>query len=661
MLQNDPRHRAGVFACATQSRNPVPSQTMTTLPAGASAEPLDVDTTCEFLRRYAPFNRMPEPALRALPGRLALVHYPKDATILSTQHGPVAQLYIILRGLVGSRPNNAQSDPDRTLGEGDLFPIGALSAGGPTTRVFHAMQDTDCYVLGRDDFLALRRDSPEFERYCTQAITEKLKQSLESLYSQYSQRAAEQQTLTRTLGELGRSQPIACAADLPLSDALQQMADAKVRTIVALDGEGAPVGMFTLVDLLRRVVLPGRSLAARLSEVMTTPIVTLPSSVTAYEALHVMAERGIRQIVVVEGGKLHGIISERDLFALQRVSMRQVIGGLRAADSIERLQRAGDDIRQLTRNLLAQGVTAEPLTRTIASLNDALSRRAIELALLRHDLAGIDWCWLALGSEGRGEQTFATDQDNAILFSDSGDGDTEARRARLLDFARDVNGSLDALGFPLCAGNVMAGNPELCLTTEEWKAKFLAWIRAPTPQALLNANIVFDFRVLYGDTTLSDALRNWLFGYTEANPMFLRLMVQNALAAEPPLGLIRTFTLDDDEGFKGTLDLKSRGTRIFVDCARVFALAHGIPDTGTAARLRLAGARLHVPQKHVDATVEAFHFLQFLRLRQQDLTARGNPNRIDPYALHEVDQRMLKEAFRQAKQLQDRLRLTYRL
>jgi CBS domain-containing protein len=112
---------------------------------------------------------------------------------------------------------------------------------------------------------------------------------------------------------------------------------------------------------------------------------------------------------------------------------------------------------------------------------------------------------------------------------------------------------------------------------------------------------------------------------------------------------------------KGTLDLKSRGTRIFVDCARVFALAHGIPETGTAARLRLAGARLHVSPKHVDATVEAFHFLQFLRLRQQDLTARGGPNRIDPYALHEVDQRMLKEAFRQAKQLQERLRLTYRL
>jgi CBS domain-containing protein len=342
--------------------------------------------------------------------------------------------------------------------------------------------------------------------------------------------------------------------------------------------------------------------------------------------------------------------------------MREVIEGLHAADSIDKLQRAGEDIRRLTQNLLAQGVGAEPLTRTIAALNDTLSRRAIDLVRQRHDLAGIEWCWLALGSEGRSEQTFATDQDNALLFAAPDAATTAAHRERLLAFARDVNAGLAALGFPLCTGNVMAGNPEYCLSMDEWKIKFLAWIREPTPQALLGANIVFDFRALYGDTALCDALREWVFGYTQANPAFQRLMVQNALETDVPLGLIRTFVVDDEPAVKGTLDLKARGTRLFVDCARVFALAHGIAETGTAARLRVAGERLHVERRHVDATVEAFHFLQLLRLRQQEPPAmHGDANRIDPYALNEIDQRMLKEAFRQAKQLQERLRLTYRL
>jgi CBS domain-containing protein len=395
---------------------------------------------------------------------------------------------------------------------------------------------------------------------------------------------------------------------------------------------------------------------------MSVPIVTLPGSATAYEAMHVMAERGIRQIVAVDKGRPLGVINERDLFALQRVSMRDVNEGLHVAESIGELKRAAEDIRRLTQNLLAQGVGAEPLTRTISSLNDALTRRAIDLVRREHALDGIDWCWLALGSEGRGEQTFATDQDNAIVFAPADEAATAAQRERLLAFAREVNGALDALGFPLCTGNVMAGNPDLCLSMDEWKAKFLAWIREPTPLALLNANIVFDFRPIHGDTTLCDGLRAWLFSYTEANPAFLRLLVQNALAADAPLGLIRAFVVDDEGAGKGTVDLKARGTRLFVDCARVFALAHGIAETGTAARLRIAGERLQVERRHVDATVEAFHFLQLLRLRQQELPAtHGSPNRIDPYALHDIDQRMLKEAFRQAKQLQDRLRMSYRL
>ncbi len=633
---------------------------MTQTAPTANAPPLQVDAAWEFLRHHMPFDRMREDTLRAMVPKLRPAFFARDSTIVAPEHGPVAHLYIVQRGLVGSRPNEAQADPDRTLGPGELFPVGALSAGSGTTRVFNALHDTVCFLLARDDFLALREHSPEFERFCTEAITETLRQSLDSLYGQYRLRANEQQTLTRTLGELVRHAPVCCVASASLREAAQRMADAKVRTIVVVDEAGTPVGMVTLVDLLRRVLLPERPLSTPVAEVMSTPIVTLPVTTTASEALYVMADRGIRQVVVVGNGRPVGVINERDLFALQRISMRQVIEGLHAARSITDLKRAAEDIRGLTQNLLAQGVVAEPLTRTIAALNDALARRVIALALEQHHLTDTRWSWLALGSEGRGEQTFATDQDNALIFAAADPDDAKRRRAELIPWARAVNEHLAELGFPLCTGNVMASNPELCLSTEEWKAKFLKWIREPTPEALLNANIVFDFRALSGDTLLAESLRMWLFGYTQANPAFLRLMVQNALATDPPLGLIRAFVVDDEPPVKGTLDLKARGTRVFVDCARVFALALGIPDTGTATRLRIAGERLRVDPRHVNAAVESFHFLQLLRLRQQDL-AEGSANRIDPYALHEVDQRMLKEAFRQGRQLQERLRMSYRL
>jgi CBS domain-containing protein len=629
---------------------------MTTTP------PLVLEATRAFLRRHTPFDRMSDAALEFAIPRMALAYFAKDTPILGPDAGPVTHLHVVQRGLVASHAADPSLDPDPTAGPGECFPVGALSAGGAAVKRYVAVQDTFCYLLPREDFLEWRRLSPEFERFCTQAITETLAQSLAQMQGEYSRLAAQEQTLAQPVSELVRRPAVTCAATLPLVDALAMMRGATVRTIVVIGSEGAPVGIFTLIDLLERVVLAERPLTTPIGKCMTTPLVTLPASATAADALQRLAERRIRQLVVVDGIRVLGVISERDLFALQRVSMRQVTDALQAARDRPSLQRAAADIRALTQNLLAQGAAAEPLTRTIAALNDALSRQVIEMVLGRHALPDSDWCWLALGSEGRGEQTFATDQDNALVFVPHDPPAVEQERGRLIAFARDVNAELDAIGFPLCKGDVMAGNPQMCLTVDEWQSRFLQWIREPTPDALLGANIVFDFRPLYGDTTLVDALREWLSGYTRDNQLFLRFMVDNALQTEPPLGIIRTFVTDDADAQKGTLDLKSRGTRIFVDAARTFALGFGLTETGTAARLRVAGARLKIEPRHVDATIEGFHFLQLLRLRKQYVPgAHADANRIDPYALNEVDQRMLKEAFRQARKLQQRLRQTYRL
>jgi len=76
--------------------------------------------------------------------------------------------------------------------------------------------------------------------------------------------------------------------------------------------------------------------------------------------------------------------------------------------------------------------------------------------------------------------------------------------------------------------------------------------------------------------------------------------------------------------------------------------------------LRAAGAKLGVESRHVEAAIDAFHFLQLLRLRLQDeASSHASANRIDPDRLNDVDQLMLKEAFRQAKKLQQLLEQTF--
>ena len=312
--------------------------------------------------------------------------------------------------------------------------------------------------------------------------------------------------------------------------------------------------------------------------------------------------------------------------------------------------------------MLGQGVSAEKLTQFISGLNDRLTRRVIEINLMQHDLFGLDWAWLAFGSEGRDEQTFSTDQDNGIIFICPDFADRDVLQLRFLDFARDVNDGLARCGFPLCKGNIMASNPLWCLTQDEWQERFTQWIRLPEPEALLNATIFFDFRPLYGNEALAKALRKWLLDLTANAKMFLRFMAENAVKSAPPLGMIRDFVYDNNPDFPHTLDLKAFGARPFVDAARIVALAHGIPHSSTVARLRAAAEQKRLGGDDINAVIESFFVIQQLRLRnQRPDTAPGAENRIDPDKLNDLDRQVLKEAFKHAKRLQSRLQLEYRL
>ena len=621
--------------------------------------PLVFEAVRDFLSKHAPYSQMREDALAFLIPRLKLADFPKDSVIVD-RSAEFPPLHIIQSGNVASVTAGLDTMPDRVLQSGDCFPVGALSAGGKPTRSYRATDDVVAYLLQVDDFQKLRALSPEFAAYCTEAVTVLAQQSLAELQRHYSQVAADQHSLTRPLADLIPAEPVTCLATTSLRDALTRMKEHAVRSIIVVDEKSSPVGVFTLNDLRDRVVLQALPLETPVSQVMTPDPITLPAEASAAEAIQSMAAGGFHQMIVTAHGKVLGTIFEHDLFALQRVSLRQIHHAIRSARSIKGLAHVAGDIRNLARNLLAQGVSAEALTRTIAALNDALTREVLNRVLQNHDLEGLKWCWLALGSEGRGEQTLATDQDNALIFAAPAEAsDLPRARQGLLAFARDVNAALDELGFPLCKGNIMASNPQWCLTDREWRDQFTSWISEPTPERLLNANIFFDFRPLYGEAALPESLRDWLLARTQDNKLFLRLMVQNALQTEPPLGLIRAFQVSDKPGREGTLDLKKRGARIFVDAARVFALATGSSSTGTADRLRDAGKKVKADTRHVEATVDAFHYLQVLRLRAQEHPHPASPNRVDPYSLNEVDQRMLKETFRQARKLQQRLKETY--
>jgi CBS domain-containing protein len=477
-------------------------------------------------------------------------------------------------------------------------------------------------------------------------------------YSHLEKRiAGEQQTFARPLRSLTRAAAVVCDEACPILEVARLMREKAVGSVVVLDREGRPAGILTSHDMV--VALAEGAGAQPAGARMSGAPFALPAHALAYEAALAMISRRIRHVLVMDEGQLLGVVSERDLFSLQRLGLGEIAMEIRLAGEVPVLADIAADIRKLATGMVGAGVAAAQLMALVSVLNDYLSHRVIEITRTRHDLEHIRWCWLAFGSEGRLEQTFSSDQDNGLAFEAHDGAPPPAVRERLLPFTREVNQALDLCGFPLCKGNVMASNPELCLSLDEWREKMAGWIRTSAPKALLDAAICFDFRPLYGDDSLSDELHLWVRERTRQHPLFLRLMAENALLTAPAVGRLGGFATAES----GTIDLKAQGARIFVDAARIFALAHAIPRTNTVERLREAGAAIGMSEEELNSAIDAFLAVQGARLRVQarHRGALDSPNRIEPGRLGRLEAAQIKEALRIARDVQARLALEYQL
>jgi CBS domain-containing protein len=623
----------------------------------------------ECLQRYAPFQQMERQQVLELVRHATQHYYEPGEVVLAPIHGEVQSLLIVKQGRVIGEA--AGGERTHELSAGDCFPIGALLAKRAVVSTYRAEDDTFVLQVPAQVVMTAIERSPVFADYAHRRVRNLLDLSRKQLLQSYAQQSLAEQSLETPLATLCRRAAVMCSPATPLQEALTLMHRQRIGSILICDEHACPVGILTRFDILCRITLPQVPLGAPISQVMSTPVHTLNASATAQDAALLMSKHGIRHVPVVDGGKAIGVISERDLFSLQRMTLKQVSTRLRDAGNVEELVAGAADIRRLARNLLAQGVQARQLTALVSHLNDVLTARLLELLAAKHQLQQHAFCWLAFGSEGRAEQTIATDQDNGLVFAPNGSGDEiEAERSRYLTFAREVNQALDACGYPLCKGNIMASNPECCLTREEWRAKFQTWVNEGTPEHLLAANIYFDLRPIWGNDTLVEGLRTEVLEQVSRSPRFLYLMTENALRCEPPLNWLGSIVTEEVQGVP-TLDLKMHGTAPFVEAARIFSLAHGVHATNTSERLRAIGALMNLSDSEVISYIEAFEFLLMLRLRLQieglapvasrdaDAAAQPNPNRIVVSLLSELDQRILKETLRQARKLQQRLGLDF--
>jgi CBS domain-containing protein len=614
-----------------------------------------------FLKKVPPFQFLSDMDLQAVARNLSMEFYPKDMVIMRQDGPPSDALRVIKKGgvkivLVSSDGGEAVID---YRGEGDTF--GFLSMVGKDrvrTNVV-AVDDTICYLLGQEMVIKLLDSNLPFTEFFLQShITRYIDKTYREMQDKSMFYGGSDRLLfTTQVGDMAVKKVVSTQEETTIREAAQIMSEQSISSIVIRNCNGLPTGMVTDRDLREKVVARGRSVAEPVKNIMSTSLIRVDARDYCFEAVLKMIKYNIHHVLVIKDGQLTGVITNHDMMMLQGTSPLSLTKDIESQQTVEGLIPVSKKINGIVGLLLKEGAKASNITKVITEINDRLVRKVLECAERKHGKPPVAYCWIGFGSEGRKEQTFKTDQDNAIITADpANEAEAEAAKKYFSAFAEFVRDSLLRCGFPPCPANYMASNPQWCQPLKVWKKYFSTWISTPTPEAVLNSVAFFDFRPMYGETSLAEMLRDHLNVLLKDQKVFLGYLANMAIKNQPPVGFFKSFVVDKGGVHKDQLNLKIKGLAPLVDILRLFALEKGVRATSTMERIDALRNMHTIVEEYADDFEQAFEFIMLLRIHHQyEQISNGvaPDNFINPNRLSNLEKRSIKGAFQLISKIQD--------
>ena len=441
--------------------------------------------------------------------------------------------------------------------------------------------------------------------------------------------------------------PVTCLPDTPIRAAARDMAARHISSICVADAGGFR-GIVTVRDMNAKVVAGDIARDRPVSDVMTADPLTLGPDALGLDVLHMMMERRIGHVPIVQDGQLVGIVTQTDLTRFQALSSAELVRRVAAAEDVATMAEATACIPTLLAQLVATGTRHTVVTRLITDIADTATRRLLAMAEAALGPPPVPYLWLACGSQGRREQTGVSDQDNCLILSDDV---TERDMPYFAALAQQVSDGLHACGYVYCPGDMMATNPRWCQPLSVWRGYFAGWIAKPNPEAQMLASVMFDLRPIGGDEALFADLQAETLAQAAGNSIFVAHMVSNALKHAPPLGLFNRLA-------RGPLDLKHGGVVPVVDLGRVHAMRGQLVQVNTRARIEAAMVSGVLSTTGGADLLDAYDLIATTRLEHQAAQVRagqGVDNHLLPATLSGLERAHLRDAFLVVQTMQSAL------
>ena len=595
-----------------------------------------------FLKGHPPFDGLDGATVARLAQRARQERFPAGTTIFGQGAEPPDALRVVCAGAVELLDHGRVVD---LLGEGELFGHPSMLAAMPTGLEARAHEDSTCLALPAEDVLPLL-GRPAGLRFLARSLLDRPRPGTVPA-TDVSGADLAQQPVTRLI----RSQPIICEPDVSLRQAAAEMAQIGASSVLVRLGRGE-FGIVTDRDLRSRVVAKGVPADAPLSEVMTTPAITIAADGTGADVLMTMLDHGIRHLpVITSSAEVLGVISDLDLLAAETRTPFALRRAITAAEDSDRLREAVQRLDPAAIALHEAGLAPGQISGLISVVADALVRRTIELVVARSEAPAEEFVWLALGSHARREAVPSSDVDSGLVWADATDG--EATQA----LARDVLETLAATGVRSDTHGLTATGSAVANAARDWQRNIKAWLDEPADdKALMALSIVLDHRTVHGPADAFGALAP--LRAVALRPRVLRMLLRLAVSIKPPTGFLRDFVIEHSGEHRGTLDIKKGGVLPVVAIARYAGHAAGAEATATPERLRAAADAGVLSATEARTLEEAHAVFTALRMDHQVNQLRAGvqaDDHVDPKSLGPLARHHLRDAFRAVASVQRNL------
>jgi len=400
--------------------------------------------------------------------------------------------------------------------------------------------------------------------------------------------------------------PVTCPENLPVSKAVAVMKENNTQVVIVSNRNGEPLGVIDAGSIGLRLS-EGGSPETEIFRWMSAPPDLINEEAGIFEAFG-MIRNSLKKCLLVtdKENKISGIVTHAELTQAFFKTPDLIYAEIGKANSSSVLGRIFLDSRKIAISMILGHADPYAVSLYLSSIADALCKRVLSICIEASGEPPCRFAFIQTGSAGRMEQTFYTDQDNAIIFENLYGEPLKNASAYFLALGKKVNEMLAITGFSLCKGGNMAGNPTWCQPVDKWKKYFSDWITMPGPDELLGISIFFDFRHCYGDQGISEELREYVKTDLRTSDIFFHHMA----------AALKQFNPSATRPAGGNTDVKKLLLPL-TGVIRLYSLKYGIGGYSTVERIISLDSGNYLDQQLLYKALKAWKDLTFLRLSHQ--------------------------------------------